>query len=184
MINVYKKLEIEGLLKKGGALLDLGCGEGRGSEPFLQSGYTATLVDQNSDALSKAGARFGSNESYKFNLVTEDIRNFAFTTKYDGINIMNVLPFLNNKEDIKKLVSASYDSLNSGGFLFFTVFGNKDQWASEKTDSMCFYTMDEAMQIVDREPYFISEDFGKGITRKGDMKVWNVLHFLYIKERD
>ncbi len=116
-----------------------------------------------------------------YQILNQKIEDFKFDQNFDGIIISNVLPFLKNKEDIKQIVNNSLTHLNKGGFLYFTLFGVNDEWAKTKGEAMSFYTKEEALNLLKEEPYFYSEDYGRGTTMKGDMKTWHVFHLLYIK---
>ncbi len=174
MIPLFKKLEREKLLKSNGVLLDLGGGDGNISEPFYKFGYSTIIIDKDEKSLEKARGNF--------ELRNELIENFKFDKNYDGIIISNVLPFLNNKQGIKNIINTSFDSLNSNGFLYFTLFGEKDQWNKEGK-KLSFYGRRELSSILKPKPYFVSEDFGVGSTKKGEMKKWHVYSFLYIKRQ-
>jgi len=178
MITLFKKLQSEDLLKKQGMLLDLGSGDGSVAKAFLEFGYNLTLLDKNPELLELAKKNLGDSE---IKTVNENIENFKFENKYDGIIISNVLPFVTNKEKIEEIVRNAFDNLNKGGFLFFTLFGDKDEWKDQRKDTMSFYTKEEAGRILKEIPYFQSEDYGKGKTMKGDMKTWHILYFLYLK---
>lgn len=175
MINVFKKLKSENLLNASGSILDLGSGSGNITEPFLDVGYTVTLVDNDEKILSDAKAG---------NIIIHcNIEDFSFNEMYDGIFIVNVLPFLNDKIKTKNIINHAYNVLRYNGFLFFSVFGPMDQWAIDRSNDMSFFTKEEALALLTAEPYFTSEDYGKGATMDGKIKMWHILYFLYIKNR-
>jgi SAM-dependent methyltransferase len=182
MIPLFNKLQSENLLKQKGILLDLGCGNGRVSEPFFQYGYETILVDKNAGILSEAEDRFKKIKKAGFRIVNIYIENFDFNENYDGIIMSNVLPFQKSKENVEKIVQKAFDKLNKGGFLFFTLFGTRDGWVQEHKDRMIFCEKAEAIGIIKAEPYFISEDYGQGLTMKGDIKTWHIFNLLYIKQ--
>ncbi len=181
MIPIFKKLKQEGLLKQGGALLDLGCGNGEVSKPFFEHGYDATLVDINEAVLNQAAESFKNVKEDGFVTVNSAMEGFEFNEKYDGIIMSNVLPFQKDKENIKRMVQSAFDSLNEGGFLFFTLFGTQDAWAANPSAEMIFHTKEEAVGVLPESIYFLSEDYGKGLTMKRQIKMWHIFHLLYIK---
>lgn len=180
MIPLYKKLHQENLIKPNGAILDLGSGDGSLSLPFFKNGSSITLVDINKDALVEAQNKFQEIKSDGLETINSPIENFQYSKNYDGIIISNVLPFITNTEQITKVTSEAFTHLNQSGFLYFTLFGEKDQWKMER-DNMSFHSKDEVFKILDQKPYFVSEDFGKGATKSGAIKTWHVYSFLYIK---
>lgn len=180
MINLFVKLQKEGLLKENSSILDLGCGNGRISEPFFKFGCEATLVDKDNKILQETENNFKKIKESGFKSFNTSIENFKFSESYDGIIMSNVLPFQKNKENISRIIQTAFEKLNKRGFLHFTLFGIKDQWVKEYPN-MSFYDKDEALSIVKEEPYYLSEDFGKGSTMKGDIKIWHIFSLLYIK---
>jgi 16S rRNA G1207 methylase RsmC len=181
MFHLFNKLEREKLLKPQGALLDLGSGNGKMSEPFFNFGYQVTLVDKNKEILQKAEENFKKIKESGFRILNSNVEDFEFQERYDGIILSNVLPFQKNKESIETIIGNAWDKLNEGGFLYLTLFGTKDQWASEHADTMTFYEKEEAWNILKVSPYFSSESYGKGSTMKGDIKTWHIFDLLYIK---
>lgn len=181
MISWFNKLKQEKLLKSEGTLLDLGCGNGRMSEAFFQHGYDVTLVDFSTEALAQAEKNFKTIKSDGFEIVNSPIEKFQFDKSYDGVLLLNVLPFQKEKSEIERIVNTAFEKLAPGGFLAFSLFGTKDQWATESREGMSFYTKEEALGILKQGPYFVSEDYGQGMTMKGDIKTWHVFHFLYLK---
>lgn len=181
MINLFNKLKREELLKANGILADLGSGNGKLSEPFFRYGYQVELIDKNAEVLMHAESVFKSVKDKGYKIIKSSIEDFKFEKNYDGIMFSNVLPFIKDKEKVSNIIKESYKRVNGGGFLFFTLFGIKDQWAIDKADIMSFYDKNEALSILEKEPYYVSEDYGRGSTMKGDMKIWHIFHILYIK---
>lgn len=181
VINLFSKLKKENLLKQKGNLLDLGCGNGIVSEPFLKYGYRVTLVDKDVSILSEAENNLKKIKQKGFKIINSPIEQFNFSQTYDGIVISNVLPFQKDKAEIARIVMTAWEKVNNGGFFFFTLFGTEDQWAEERTDSMSFHNKEEVFTLIEKVPYFVSEDYGQGITMKGDIKIWHVFYLLYVK---
>lgn len=180
MINLFKKLEKEELLKQEGKLLDIGCGDGGISKPFFNYGYDVTLVDKDDGVLSKARDNFKQIKEVGFKTINVALEDYIFSEHFDGIIMSNVLPFQKDKERINKTIQTAFSNLNEKGFLFFTLFGVKDEW-NGKFPGMNFHNKEEALGVLETEPYYFSEDYGKGLTMKGEMKTWHIFHLLYIK---
>lgn len=182
MINLFAKLEREKLLKSNGTLLDLGAGNGKFSEIFFKAGYESILVDKDKEILEVAENNFKNIKSSGFKIFNSTIEDFELTETYDGIIASNALPFISSKESIAAIICNAWEHVAPGGFLYFTLFGPQDQWASERSASMSFHTKDEALAILPDQPYYISEDYGRGSTMKGGMKTWHIFTLLYIKD--
>lgn len=162
-------------------MLDLGCGNGKLSEPFFQSGYKVTLVDKDIDALQEAENNLKKIRENELEALNVSIEDFKFDKSYDGIIISNALPFQKSKESIIRIVQTAWEKVNKGGFFYLTLFGVNDEWAKEHVTTMTFHTKDEALSILKESPYYLSEDFGQGSTMKGGMKTWHIFSLLYIK---
>ncbi len=169
------------MLKKHGFLADLGCGDGSVSEPFFESGYHVLLVDKDKEKLSLADGRFHKVKDNDYELINEPVEKFDFDKSFDGIIMSNILPFIHDKSEVKRIVKTAFDNLKTGGFIYFTLFGVEDEWVDIHANTMSFYSKTEALGILDKKPYFTSEDFGKGLTMKGDIKTWHIFALLYLK---
>jgi 2-polyprenyl-3-methyl-5-hydroxy-6-metoxy-1,4-benzoquinol methylase len=99
--------------------LDLGCGEGYLTIPFLKSGFTCTCVDASSGMLQILETKIPDIYKGKFKLVNKDIPGFLRTTRknFDVIGICGVLHHLPNFTDIIDFISKR---LKKSGFLFIT----------------------------------------------------------------
>ena len=181
MIALFPKLKNEHLLKSGGTLLDLGCGNGKHVEPFVQEGYAATLVDKDPSVLEQARSLFPGVTGDSCTFVSSPLEGYVIEGEWDGIVAKNSLPFIHNVTVVRRTVQNSYQHLAVGGFLYFTVFGPDDEWAKTRTESMSFFTADEALAFLPVEPYYMSEDRGYGAKMSGGIKKWHIVHLLYVK---
>ena len=66
-------------VKKGGCILDAGCGSGRDSKAFLQDGYKVTAFDA-SEEMCKAASTFAGLE-----VMQMEFREVEFQNEFDGI---------------------------------------------------------------------------------------------------
>ncbi len=156
-----------GLLKEGGFALDLGCGDGSDSDALKALGYEVTPVD--------IGSPYPS--------IKEDIRRYRIDPdRYDVIICNNVLPFISDKEDVKKALANIFQGLNDHGVAFLTFFGPKDDWAQRPT--MSFFDFAEITGYLRSFGLFILESStteGYGKTMKGNIKYCHIHRFLCSK---
>lgn len=179
MIYLFQKLKQEKLIEPGDKVLDLGGGNGKFIEPFVDFGCVVTLIDKDRDVLYKT-EEFFKLKNTNIEIIHESLENFEFKNKYKGITISNVLPFIQDKEKVAEIIEKSFENLDDGGFLFFTLFGEQDEWQKLHKD-MSFWSKNDALNIMKKKPYYFSEDIGLGGTMSGELKDWHIFSFLYIK---
>jgi SAM-dependent methyltransferase len=180
MIDLYKKLSRENLIQTPGNILDLGSGNGVRDLPFIEAGYSMTLVDKSVRAIAEAKEKI--SDTSKITFIESDIETFEITEGYDGIIAMNSLPFLKNEDLVIKVVNDSFNKLRKGGFLHFSLFGPEDEWYGDENLRLTFFSLEKALTILPDKPYFVSEDKGIGGMMKGGTKWWHIIHLLYIKK--
>jgi 2-polyprenyl-3-methyl-5-hydroxy-6-metoxy-1,4-benzoquinol methylase len=99
--------------------LDLGCGEGFLTIPFLKEGYRCTSVDISQGMLDTLKKKIPVSLSNKTELINEDISKYSKSTykTFDVIGLSGVLHHLANIDELLVLLPSM---LNVGGFLFIT----------------------------------------------------------------
>lgn len=156
------------LLDGKGEALDLGCGKGSASSDLLSLGYKITSVDKMPTQIEGV------------NFVASDIRDFTIEKgKFSVIVCNNVLPFINDKKVVIKLINQMIEGLTQEGVLYFSIFGIHDAWAGDS--KMSFFSYDEISSIVDSLTIktFEKNSFeGYGKTMRGDMKYWHIFRFV------
>lgn len=169
-----------------GRALDLGCATGTDSFSLAELGYSVDAVDLNSeniDLLKKALVS-DSGQSFNINPICSDIRTFDIQAdKYTLIICNNVLPFISDKEMVKKLISDMSSGLVSGGNLYFSVFGPKDAWAGKM--DMSFFESEEILGILSVLPleiYERSTTEGYNKTMKDVVKYSHIHRFILKKK--
>jgi SAM-dependent methyltransferase len=180
MIDLYKKLSRENLIQPPAHILDLGSGNGVKDLPFIEAGYSMTLVDKSIKAITEAKQNI--SDTSKVTFVESDIETFEITEGYNGVIAINSLPFLKDQESIIKVVNNSFNKLKEGGFLLFSLFGPEDEWYDNPNLKLTFFSLENALNILPLKPYFVSEDKGIGGMMKGGTKWWHIIHLLYIKK--
>lgn len=159
-----------GLLTGKRFMLDLGCGNGQDSEFFKGIGYTVTSVD--------------IEPIYK-GVIKADIREFNIKKDSYGVIICNnVLPFVPDKEAVKKILSSISRGLTKDGVACISVFGPDDDWT--KHSRMSFFKAEEISTCVETIGMEILEKVtteGYGKTMTGDTKYWHVIRLLLRKNK-
>lgn len=85
---------IENHLEKGSSILDIGCGDGYGTQKLHKAGYNATGVDLSEEMISLAREQ-AENKPVSF--FQADINDLPFEGKsFDGIMCINVLEWTEN----------------------------------------------------------------------------------------
>ena len=106
---------------KSGTVLDLACGTGSMSIPFMKKGYRIIGVDLSEEMLEIASNRLfeaGNNLS----LLKAKMQEFELPEKAEAcICCLDSINHLNNIDDVLATFKNVYDSLNNGGLFVFDV---------------------------------------------------------------
>ena len=98
-------------IKEGGKILDLGCGSGRDSKMFIESGYKVTAVDGSSELAKKASEYIGQD------VICSTFQDFVPEETYDGIwacaSLLHLAP-----EDIKAVMNKLKGYLAKDGVFY------------------------------------------------------------------
>ncbi|MBU1626810.1 class I SAM-dependent methyltransferase [bacterium] len=99
--------------------LDLGCGEGFLTLPFLKAGFNCTSVDASQGMLDVLLGKIPESHKDKVELVNEDLMKFLGSgkKKFDVIGISGVLHHLPDYNEIFDLISKK---IKRAGLLFIT----------------------------------------------------------------
>lgn len=109
---------------KTGAILEVGCGNGKTLLPLARQHYDITAIDISKKALELAQKAVGENVKVKF--LQGDVCSLQFEqASFDGIVCSFVLQHLLGDER-KKAISEMRRVLKPGGFLFLDVFTTDD----------------------------------------------------------
>lgn len=166
---------------KGGFALDIGCGTGKFSIALAENGYTVDALDSDKEKISVLDK---DKKNFPINTFCGKIEDFIFNTtkKYSIIIARNVLPFLSNKETVKKIVTGMAEKLVIGGKVHFTLFGPKDEWFDKP--GMSFFTYDEILSTLEKSGLKIvykSTEEGYGKTTSGKIKYWEIHRYFCSK---
>lgn len=106
---------------KSGTVLDLACGTGSMSIPFMKKGYNIIGLDYSEEMLEIASNRF-SEVGDNFSLLKAKMQEFELSEKADAcICCLDSINHLNNIDDIQATFKNVYDSLNNNGLFVFDV---------------------------------------------------------------
>lgn len=106
---------------KSGAVLDLACGTGSMSIPFMKKGYNIIGVDYSEEMLEIASNRL-SEVGNNFSLLKAKMQEFELSEKADAcICCLDSINHLNNIDDVQATFKNVYDSLNNNGLFVFDV---------------------------------------------------------------
>lgn len=112
---------------KKGKILDLGCGQGRGSIPLAQLGFDVTGIDNSKVGIEQMN-QIATTENLKLNGIIADIFEFENFEKYDFILLDSMFHFAKNDriketEFINKIIT----KISKGCLVVFCIqdTGNK-----------------------------------------------------------
>lgn len=98
-------------IRRGGRILDLGCGSGRDSKAFLSQGFDVVSVD-GSEKMAKL-----ASEYIERTVICSTFQDYQPEEKFDGIWACASLLHL-SKEDIISVMQKITDVLNPGGIFY------------------------------------------------------------------
>lgn len=106
---------------KSGTVLDLACGTGSMSIPFMKKGYNIIGLDYSEEMLEIASNRL-SEVGNNFSLLKAKMQEFELSEKADAcICCLDSINHLNNIDDVQATFKNIYDSLNNNGLFVFDV---------------------------------------------------------------
>lgn len=106
---------------KSGTVLDLACGTGSMSIPFIKKGYNIIGLDYSEEMLEIASNRL-SEAGNNFSLLKAKMQEFELSEKADTcICCLDSINHLNNIDDVQATFKNVYDSLNNNGLFVFDV---------------------------------------------------------------
>ncbi len=106
---------------KSGTVLDLACGTGSMSLPFMEKGYNIVGIDCSEQMLEIASNKF-SQKGNDFSLLKAEMQNFRLESRIDAcICCLDSINHLNNISDVQKTFENVYASLKENGLFVFDV---------------------------------------------------------------
>lgn len=105
-------------VKKGGLILDLGCGSGRDSKEFLNRGYRVVMVDGSARLCEAAGDLTGHK------VIQSSFQEYFPEEQFDGIWACSSLLHL-NKAEMEEVIRRMTDALKPQGCFYLSYkYGN------------------------------------------------------------
>ena len=106
---------------KSGTVLDLACGTGSMSLPFMEKGYNIVGVDCSEQMLEIASNKF-LQRGNSFSLLKAEMQNFRLESRIDAcICCLDSINHINNISDVQKAFENVYLSLKENGLFVFDV---------------------------------------------------------------
>jgi tellurite methyltransferase len=154
--------------------VDLGCGTGRDSLELLRRGWRVLAIDAHPEALKRLREKA---ETLQLAARLETLQSSFDAASWPRARLLNssfALPFCapDRFDDLWRRVVAS---LEGGGRFSGQLFGERDEWASNR--ELAFHTRTEAEALFDG---FDLERFDEveedGQTALGEAKHWHLFH--------
>ena len=159
-----------------GRAVDLGCGNGRDTIEILRRGWSVLAIDAQASAIETLKKRPELDE-LKTMLVTKVSRfENAIWSGADFVNSSFALP-LCRKTDFLDIWQRIYDSLRSGGRFSGQLYGDRDEWAGNPTNT--HFTPSEVQTLIghyDVEKFW--EEETDSVTPRGRPKHWHIYHIV------
>ena len=109
------------------SILDAGCGSGRDSLYFLNSGYNVTSIDASEKMINEAKKRNRDG-----NFFVKEFQNISWINQFDAIWANASLLHMDD-ENIKISLEKFFSALKKDGLLFFTMKeGNEQKYIDER----------------------------------------------------
>jgi SAM-dependent methyltransferase len=173
LLDALAKFDAEGAV---GRAVDLGCGGGRDSVEMLRRGWSVLAIDAQASAIETLLAR---PELAEFG-VTPDTQVSRFEAanwpKVDLVNSSFALPLCPQPEFLI-MWARIYESLAPGGRFSGQLYGDRDQWAGDPTNSHFSRAEVDAL-LQDYDVEMLREEETDSRTPRGTPKHWHIYHIV------
>lgn len=130
-------------IKKGGKILDLGCGSGRDSLEFIKRGYKVTAVDGSKEIASIASKIIGQP------VICSKFEDLKLEEKFDGIWACASLLHVNRKDIINVIKNISLNLKEDAVFYMSFKYG-EDEYIDENERYFNCYTEKTFKEMIER----------------------------------
>ncbi len=132
-------------IKKGGKILDLGCGSGRDSLEFIKRGYKVTAVDCSKEIANMASKIIGQQ------VICSKFEDLKLEEKFDGIWACASLLHVNRKDIINVIKNISLNLKEDGIFYMYFKYG-EDEYIDENERYFNCYTEKTFKEMIEDVP--------------------------------
>lgn len=132
-------------IKKGGKILDLGCGSGRDSLEFIKRGYKVTAVDGSKEIASIASKIIGQP------VICSKFEDLRLEEKFDGIWACSSLLHVNRKDIINVIKNISLNLKEDAVFYMSFKYG-EDEYIDENERYFNCYTEKTFKELIEDVP--------------------------------
>ncbi|MBL6951380.1 MAG: class I SAM-dependent methyltransferase [Alphaproteobacteria bacterium] len=173
LLDALARFEAEGAV---GQAVDLGCGGGRDTIEMLRRDWSVLAIDGQASAIETLLAR---PELIEFGVEPEtQVARFeqARWPAADLVNSSFALP-LCPKADFLAMWRHIYDSLRPGGRFSGQLYGDRDQWFGDTSNS--HFTLREVQDLLRAyEVELFREEETDSVTPRGTAKHWHIYHIV------
>ncbi len=165
--TLLKKLD----LLNGNVALDIGARNCSNSQELVNEGYIVDAIDIKDCPIQCTVDNI--------NYIKKEFENFIPSKKYDLIIARHIIPFLNTS--IETSVSKIVGMLNNNGVLYFSVFGNNDEWSSKPDVKIS--SLESIRETIKQYGVtaYEAEEYYNGKTYSGIIKKWHVITVVLVK---
>ena len=173
LLQALASFEREGRV---GHAVDLGCGGGRDTVEMLRRGWSVLAVDAQASAIETLLAR---PELTTFPEMHDTLVSLFETARWPETDLVNssfALP-LCPKPDFLHMWRRIHSSLAPGGRFAGQLYGDRDQWAGDPTNT--HFTLTEVHELLAiYEIEFFREEETDSLTPRGTSKHWHIYHIV------
>ena len=149
----------DNLSEKSGEILDLGCGSGRDSKHFLDSGFTVTALDLSPILAEKASQFIGQK------VIVADMKDLNFQDRFIGIWACASLLHL-KEEEVLETIKRCHRALKKDGVLYASFKYGEKNYEKDGRSFTCF-TRDKFLNLIEGLDFYYKATFETGDVRPG-----------------
>lgn len=149
----------DNLLEKNGEILDLGCGSGRDTKHFLDSGFSVTALDLSPILAKKASQLIGQD------VIVADMKDLNFQDRFIGIWACASLLHL-SEDEVLETLKRCHKALKKDGVLYASFKYGKNNYEKDGRSFTCF-TRDKFLNLIEGLDFYYRATFETGDVRLG-----------------
>lgn len=147
----------ENLLEKNVEILELGCGSGRDSKYFLDSGFSVTALDL-SPILAKKASQFIDQD-----VIVTDMNDLNFQDRFIGIWACASLLHL-SEDEVLETIKRCHKALKKDGILYASFKYGESNYEKDGRSFTCF-TRDKFLNLIEGLDFYYKATFKTGNVR-------------------